>query len=291
MTPSRSAKIWKRTWVGISIAGAVALFLWATTIEHGRWLVLGTGVLCALWALLEVHRMGAYGARCAPLGLYPACLGVGAALAYSFQSGESSHYWMTVGATVLAAYLIMPVAFAAFAFYRGRRQGGTPIYIAPLILVPWLVLPLPFAALIHDHYATTGLVALLLLSKIGDVAGYYVGNAIGRSHPFPKISPGKTTAGCVGSLVVGTLAGLLCQLGGLTPDPRFGILSGLLAGAGLNIAAQAGDLAESVLKRRAGVKDSGTTFGPSGGLLDLADSLLLSIPAFLVLWPALFETP
>ena len=56
----------------------------------------------------------------------------------------------------------------------------------------------------------------------------------------------------------------------------------------MNLASQAGDLLESVVKRRAGVKDSGTLFGPSGGVLDVVDSLLLSVPTALATWPLLF---
>jgi phosphatidate cytidylyltransferase len=62
-------------------------------------------------------------------------------------------------------------------------------------------------------------------------------------------------------------------------------MGGLAAGAAVNLAAQAGDLLESWIKRGAGVKDSGTWFGPSGGVLDLVDSLLLAVPAALLVWP------
>jgi predicted CDP-diglyceride synthetase/phosphatidate cytidylyltransferase len=132
--------------------------------------------------------------------------------------------------------------------------------------------------------------ARLILSKVGDIAGYFVGSAIGKSHPFPKISPGKTTAGCVASLVAGTVAGWIAVATGLLPQASWGVAGALLAGAGVNLAAQAGDLFESWVKRRAGVKDSGTWFGPSGGVLDLIDSLLFSIPAALWLWPRLFDS-
>jgi phosphatidate cytidylyltransferase len=62
----------------------------------------------------------------------------------------------------------------------------------------------------------------------------------------------------------------------------------LIAGATINIAAQAGDLLKSWTKRRAGVKDSSTIFGPAGGLLDQVDSLLLTVPMACVTWPFLF---
>ena len=80
-------------------------------------------------------------------------------------------------------------------------------------------------------------------------------------------------------------------LGGVLDGARFGVASGLLLGLVVNLTAQAGDLLESRFKRRAQVKDSGTTFGPSGGMLDLVDSLLLSAPLVALLWPLLFELP
>jgi phosphatidate cytidylyltransferase len=168
------------------------------------------------------------------------------------------------------------------------RRGVRPNWRGPAILAVWIVLPLCALVLVPVYAGTSGLVALLVLSKLGDIAGYYVGSAMGKRHPFPRLSPGKTVAGCVGSLVAGTLAGAACQSLGLLGDPRLGLASGLIAGGLWNLAAQAGDLFESGVKRAAGVKDSGTTFGPSGGLLDLVDSLLFTVPVSLLTWPLLF---
>jgi hypothetical protein len=78
-------------------------------------------------------------------------------------------------------------------------------------LALWLIPPLPALWGIWFAYGTSGLIALLALSKIGDTAGYYVGGAIGKSHPFPRISPGKTTAGCVASLVAATALAACCR--------------------------------------------------------------------------------
>ena len=151
----------------------------------------------------------------------------------------------------------------------------------------WAVAPL-FAILVVDlQWGTRGLIALVVCSKTGDIFGYFVGRAIGKSHPFPRISPGKTTAGCVASLVAGTLAGGLMALAG-TPVQGAGFVAGLVAGAGLNLASQAGDLLESWVKRTAGVKDSSRLAAAAGGVLDVVDSLLLSAPVALVLWAWLF---
>jgi phosphatidate cytidylyltransferase len=153
---------------------------------------------------------------------------------------------------------------------------------ANCLRVLWVVPPLLALVGIFSELGRSGLIALIVLSKIGDVAGYYVGSAIGKRHPFPRLSPGKTWAGCVGSLVAGIIASVLCINGGLLPEPHLGVLGAVLIGAVINLASQAGDLLESAFKRHAGVKDSGGLFGPSGGFLDLVDSLLLSAPALLL---------
>ena len=130
-----------------------------------------------------------------------------------------------------------------------------------------------------------GLAALIALSKVGDIAGYFVGSAVGKHHPFPRLSPGKTLEGCLASLAAGALAGGLLAWAGWID---MGFAQGLQCGAILNLAAQAGDLLESKVKRATGVKDSSTWLGAAGGVLDVLDSLLLTLPTALLLWPGGF---
>jgi phosphatidate cytidylyltransferase len=163
-----------------------------------------------------------------------------------------------------------------------RQPGGARGLAIAIGLALWLVPPLPALWQVWRAWSTGGLVALLLCAKIGDTAGYYVGTAIGRRHPFPSISPGKTVEGCLGSFAAGSAAGVVAVSLGLLPG---GIASGLAAGAVVNLAAQTGDLLESWVKRRAGVKDSSRWFGPSGGVLDQIDSLLLAVPVAVATWP------
>jgi phosphatidate cytidylyltransferase len=155
-------------------------------------------------------------------------------------------------------------------------------------LALWLAPPLPHLFSLYGFHGSAGLVALLALSKIGDTAGYYGGSAFGKRHPFPGISPGKTEWGCVASFLAALLLALLLHLAGVLPTGPFGIQGALLAGASLNLAAQAGDLCESWVKRRAGAKDSSGWFGPSGGLLDQLDSFLFTIPMAAATWPWIF---
>ncbi len=166
-----------------------------------------------------------------------------------------------------------------------RRPRGMKQLLGVILLCVWIVPPLPELWMFWNEWGTKSLIALLVLSKIGDTFGYYVGNAIGKSHPFPHISPGKTTAGCVGTFLGATASGgAMASLGLLHDDYTPTVFMGMFAGALINLAAQAGDLLESWVKRRAGVKDSSTIFGPSGGMLDQVDSLLLSIPVGAWIW-------
>jgi CDP-diglyceride synthetase len=196
--------------------------------------------------------------------------------------------WVDGGAGRAGVALAPAVALVAVGLALTRRADLARASSAALLAL-WLVPALPWLQYVHADYGNGGLIALFLLSKIGDTAGYYAGSAFGRHHPFKRLSPGKTTEGCLASLAAGVGAGALCVGLDLLPCEPFGLVGGLLAGAAINLAAQAGDLLESWIKRRAGVKDSGTWFGPSGGVLDLIDSLLLGVPVAIATWPLLFD--
>ncbi len=129
--------------------------------------------------------------------------------------------------------------------------------------------------------AALGFVLLPLLATwVGDSAAYFAGRAWGRAKLFPTASPGKTVvggvAGLIGSSVAGgAVAGLaLSEL----PTLRVSVPMGALIGALLGIVIPLGDVAESVLKRNAGVKDSGRLLPGHGGFLDRLDALLFAFP-------------
>lgn len=245
--------------------------------------VLGAGLACLLIGLKELNRLGSFAGRELGWVLLPAAVVVLGRLGLPDDLGAhvpTGRLYVEVGLTALAAWLLVQL-------FRGRspRAAGA---LAAVAFALWLVPPLPLLERVWTVFGQRGLISLLILSKLGDTAGYYVGSAIGRSHPFPAISPGKTTAGCVASLVAGTLAGGVLVATGMLAEARWGVAGGLVAGALVNLAAQGGDLLESSVKRHAGVKDSSSWFGPAGGMLDLVDSLLLSVPVALATWPWLF---
>ncbi|TLU73863.1 phosphatidate cytidylyltransferase [Lichenicoccus roseus] len=123
------------------------------------------------------------------------------------------------------------------------------------------------------------LLFVVLVVWSSDSLAYLVGRAIGGAKLAPRISPGKTRSGAAGGLLGAMLAGaLVAGLASHGASPGSGILRGLLFGGLLGIAAQAGDLAESALKRRCGVKDSGRLIPGHGGLLDRLDGLIGAVP-------------
>jgi phosphatidate cytidylyltransferase len=122
---------------------------------------------------------------------------------------------------------------------------------------------------------------LLAIVWLGDTAAYYVGSRIGRHKMAPVISPKKSWEGAAASFAVAVLAAAVwdwCRRGALEP--------GLLAvAAATAVAAQIGDLVESMIKRGSGVKDSGSILPGHGGILDRMDAMLFAAPVLLIgLW-------
>jgi phosphatidate cytidylyltransferase len=108
-----------------------------------------------------------------------------------------------------------------------------------------------------------------------DSAAYIVGRSFPRGRFMNHISPNKTWSGAIGGTIVAVAVGAVLAAALLAVDPLIGAVTGLL----IAVAAQAGDLVESMLKRAAGVKDSGTLIPGHGGILDRIDSFLFAAPA------------
>ena len=147
-----------------------------------------------------------------------------------------------------------------------------------LMYVPWLlnfIQKINFFPGVQGHYF---LLYFVLITKFSDTGAYSVGSLFGRHKMIPRISPGKTWEGFAGAILVSTLASLIFvhflgyQMAGM--NWQHAIALGVILGT----AAVVGDLIESLFKREAGVKDSGSLFPGIGGILDLLDSLLFNAP-------------
>ena len=140
---------------------------------------------------------------------------------------------------------------------------------------------------VADDRAGAALLFLPVLMTWGtDIGAYAFGRLFGQRKLFPSVSPGKTVAGAVGGLA-GSIAvcwGYVGQI--LTPVAALGLTATriLVLAVAVSVAAQIGDLAESLLKREAGVKNSSGMLPGHGGVLDRIDSLLFVLPVAYVLF-------
>lgn len=209
----------------------------------------------------------------------------------------------SVGWTVIIALLLLSLGTSVFR----RGPTGMPLtatsatvtgvmYAAGTLVFALLIRHLPEAyaaggsaggagsgaisGSIEAWHGTVLLIFPMTATWFGDSAAYFAGSRWGRHKLLPSASPKKSIegaiAGLAGSVLVGVLFGVFV-LGGL---PVFAIspMSGAVIGLITGIAAQLGDLAESVLKRDAGVKDSGTLLPGHGGVLDRFDGILVTLP-------------
>jgi phosphatidate cytidylyltransferase len=156
-----------------------------------------------------------------------------------------------------------------------------------------------YALRYHDYAvgAVAGTILVLLpvlLTWVTDIGAYVFGRTFGRRKLIPSVSPGKTVEGAIGGLVSAVVICLVYVRFVLMPYAQLGLtLQGaILFAIVISVAAQTGDLAESVLKREAGVKDSSHIIPGHGGVLDRFDSLLFVMPiAFLLLSRLLLPVP
>ncbi len=174
--------------------------------------------------------------------------------------------------------LLLPLMIWFLAFLSsGARLPG-------LLSFWWLSLPLAsFLALgwagPGTSYESTYPLLLIIIVWINDTFAYLTGRFLGSHQMTPRLSPGKTWEGTAGGFLFSILSGwVVHRLTGTLNAPAWILLSGLIALLGL-----AGDLFESGIKRRKGVKNMGTLLPGHGGILDRFDSLLFAAPVILIL--------
>ncbi|HET9185629.1 MAG TPA: phosphatidate cytidylyltransferase [Solirubrobacterales bacterium] len=194
--------------------------------------------------------------------------------------------YIAAAALVLAAHfgtafnvlLILAASFPLiFAFDVGarHREGATVSMAVTLLGVVWVGIPLAHAVLLRDlpDHGAALLIDVLVGTFVSDTAAYATGRMFGSHRIAPSISPNKTVEGLVGGFLIGTMG---FWFAGLYQDWLSGA-DALLIGAAVAAAAPLGDLFESMLKRDLGTKDTGTIFGPHGGILDRLDAVLFTV--------------
>lgn len=258
---------------------AVAIPLLVVALFLGRWAIAAVVLVLAVGAGYEAFRLLRQ-AGYPVLGWLGTAVGVALVVAGILADhGDDKSFLFLVAGSLLVALgaLLRPDPHDGLATWALTTFGG--LYIGLLGFIPRLAAA--GIAIAPGAPASAWLDGgrwWLVLAVIGvwtyDTGAYFAGRAIGGPRFLTHVSPSKTWAGAIGGLIATTLVmALLCAALGRAP------LEGLLLGPLVAVAAQAGDLAESMLKRAAEAKDSGTLFPGHGGILDRVDSLLFAVPA------------
>ena len=190
----------------------------------------------------------------------------------------ASGWWLVV----MAGILLFP---------RGRRLWSRK----PVVIGAGLLTLLPFAAALvaiegltlagHRYVGPKMLLGLLVVVWCADTGAYFAGRRFGKRKLAPAVSPGKTWSGFIGGMAAAFVAALLLvSISGLPREYHFSLVVAAQTAAVVSVF---GDLAESMFKRLAGIKDSGRILPGHGGLLDRIDSLCAALPVFLLICVAL----
>lgn len=198
---------------------------------------------------------------------------------------------------ITAAVALAPFVFLTVAMRRADLRTSYPAAAASTFAFAYIAIPM--ALLIEIRRQPAGaiwVIYTLLAVWAGDIFAYFVGKAIGRHRMSPRISPKKTWEGAIASVGASVLVGAiwfhyatrlsegLLRVGLI--DARSGMFGHeqpplwpiIALSAVVNLAAQLGDLVESLIKRGAGVKDSGSILPGHGGMLDRIDAMLFAVP-------------
>ncbi len=236
-------------------------------------------ILCSVIGCQELARIGK-----APFAFFGTLLPIFALLSLS---GLLRLNEFPSTSAVMAVLLVLAIIGAAFAGKKGRLSNevatlyvGAPLAVA--LLLQQAHPPSTAHTLGAFHIQTFILLALIPL-WVGDSAAIFAGRAWGKHLLAPNISPKKTWEGAIANFLGCVIAGAL-----VASFLEMPWVTGLVTGAVSGTLGQAGDLFESALKRKAGVKDSGAILPGHGGVLDRLDSLFATvIPIALIvsLWP------
>ncbi|MEK6709434.1 MAG: phosphatidate cytidylyltransferase, partial [Nitrospinota bacterium] len=247
----------------LALGAPVVLFVWFAPPSAFVWLVLAFA-LRAGWEFQGLMRGCGWGGRG-----WDAALDAGALVLAGWVGGVLPGLALTL---ILLRLLVRSLAAPE------PREGLAGSGVS-LLGTLWIGGAGAFVALTRGQPG--GREAVLFLFAVvwvNDMVAYYTGRRLGRRRLAPVVSPSKTVEGAAGGLAGGAIAGAL--LAAWLPVPGLNTAGAVLAGLGLGLLAQVGDLCESLLKRAARMKDASGIIPGHGGVLDRVDGLLLSAPLF-----------
>ena len=199
----------------------------------------------------------------------------------------------------LSAAMLAPFIFLSIAMHRDELASGFPAAMVSSFAFVYIALPMASLVQLREQWrGAFFLLYLLLLVWAGDIFAYFIGRPLGKRRMSPRVSPHKTWEGAVASVLASVGVGVLMfnyarpissallhahliELRDGIFNEQASLLSVVVLSILLNVASQLGDLVESLIKRGAGTKDSGSILPGHGGMLDRIDALLFAAP---VLW-------
>ena len=267
------------------------LLLWTVVLSPallhgccvGEWLFVLLLMGLSVLGLLEFYKIASTGGH-QPfrlIGIFCGLILLGSTYYYlaSYWGKNAAHSRVNDFETAFLVLFLLGLCIRQL-FARANPQGVLSVAITFLgvMYIPWL---LNFVQKIYFFTGVSGIFYVfyfILVTKFSDLGAYLVGSLIGRHMVIPRFSPGITWEG-LGGAVLFSLAGSVCfyyffagRMLGMT------LAHALFLGFILSITAAVGDLIESLFKREAGFKDSGSFLPGIGGMLDLLDSILFNAP-------------
>lgn len=228
--------------------------------------------LCAALALYEFLDLGKQKGYDIPV---PLCIVIMLFINAAFILAPIS-----VEMGVFVALLVIP---GSYVFSRGNLEEALPSSAIAVMATLYVGMLGGSLIRLHDDFADGAKLVyfLLLVVWLGDTGAYYFGRTFGRHKLSPRISPKKTVEGLMGGIAASVATAVIIHF---TFFRNFPLLHAIIAGVILSIAGVIGDLAESMWKRSAAVKDSGTLLPGHGGFLDRFDSIFYTTPILYVYW-------
>jgi phosphatidate cytidylyltransferase len=228
--------------------------------------------LIAVLAMYEFLDLGRHKGYQVPI---PLCVAIMLVIMAAFVIED-----LSVEFGMFAALLIIP---ASYVFSKNPLEDSLPSSAIAVLATTYVgMLSGSLIRLRHDFPVGWKLIFFLLLVVwLGDSGAYYVGKSFGKHKLSPRISPKKTIEGLAGGITASIITAVVIHF---TFFPEFPLVHAIIAGMILSFAGVVGDLAESMWKRSADVKDSGTLLPGHGGFLDRFDSILFTAPILYCYW-------
>jgi phosphatidate cytidylyltransferase len=187
---------------------------------------------------------------------------------------------LSVELGMFAALLIIP---ASYVFTKKSLEDSLPSSAVAVLATTYVGMLGGSLIRLHNDFPEGYKLVffLLLVVWLGDAGAYYAGKQFGKHKLSPRISPKKTIEGLVGGITASIVTAIVIHF---TFFPKFPLVHAIIAGVILSFCGVIGDLAESMWKRSAAVKDSGTLIPGHGGFLDRFDSILFTAPILYCYW-------